>query len=56
MVYIRINISEETNRIIKTIKREYRFRNKGQAIDFLAEWCENKYLKTGQNKDNKIQE
>jgi len=32
MVYIRINISEKTNRIINAIKEEYGFKNKGQVI------------------------
>ena len=45
MVYIRINISERTNRIINDIKKEYGFKNKGQVIDFVAEWYEKKYLK-----------
>ena len=44
MVYIRINISEKTNRIINAIKEEYGFKNKGQVIDFVMEWYEKKYL------------
>jgi hypothetical protein len=44
MVYIRINISEKTNRIINAIKEEYGFKNKGQVINFLMELVEKKYL------------
>jgi hypothetical protein len=46
MVYLRINISEKTNKIINAIKAEHGFKNKGQVINFVAEWYENKYLKT----------
>jgi len=45
MVYIRINISERTNRIINDIKKEYGFKNKGQVINFVTELLEKKYLK-----------
>jgi hypothetical protein len=45
MVYIRINISERTNRIINDIKKEYGFKNKAQVIDFVMELLEKKYLK-----------
>ena len=44
MVYIRINISERTNRIINDIKKEYGFKNKSQVINFVAEWYEKKCL------------
>ncbi len=45
MVYIRINISERTNRIINDIKKEYGFKNKAQVINFVMELLEKKYLK-----------
>lgn len=54
MVYIRINISEKTNRIINEIKKEYGFKNKGQVIDFVAEWFENTYLKNERKYKKKI--
>jgi hypothetical protein len=54
MVYIRINISEKTNRIINAIKEEYGFKNKGQVINFVAEWYEKKYLKNGKMIPTKI--
>lgn len=47
MVYIRINMSEKTNRIINAIKEEYGFKNKGQVINFVAERLEKKYLMNG---------
>ena len=56
MVYIRINISEKTNRIINAIKAEYGFKNKGQVIDFVVEWYEKKYLSSGRKISNKILE
>jgi hypothetical protein len=46
MVYIRINISEKTNRILNAIKEKYGFKNKGQVIDFLTVWYEKRYLTT----------
>jgi len=43
MVYIRVTLSEKTNRIINEIKKEYGFKNKGQVINYVAEQLEKKY-------------
>jgi hypothetical protein len=44
MVYLRINISERTNRILNAIKTEHGLKNKSEAVKFLAEWYEKNVL------------
>jgi hypothetical protein len=44
MVYIRVALSEETNRIINKIKKEHGFKNKGQVINYAAERLEKEHL------------
>jgi hypothetical protein len=43
MVYIRVTLSEETNRIINKIKKEHGFKNKGQVINYVAEQLEKEF-------------
>lgn len=45
MVQAMIKISDRTNRILKTIKAKYNFKNKSETIDFLARWYGEKILK-----------
>lgn len=36
MILVKVDISDDSNKIINIIKNKYRLKNKGQAIDLMA--------------------